>query len=288
MTMTIAVTAASGQLGRLVIEALVAGGRAGHTVALARTPDRAAELGVPVRAFDYSQPAMLAPALAGIETLLLISSSEIGQRAAQHANVIAAAQAAGVGRVIYTSLLRAPASQISLAAEHRETEAALRASGLGFTILRNGWYNENYAGTVAGALATGAVAGATGAGRISAAARADFAAAAAAVLTGTGHDGQTYELAGDTAFTLADLAKAVGAAAGRDIAWADMAEGDYAKVLASTGLPEGLAGVIASWDTAIAGGDLFDDSHTLSRLIGRPTTPIAATVQTLIAAAQAA
>ena len=283
--MTIAVSAATGQLGRLVVQELKAQGRAGETAALARSPEKGADLGVPVRAFDYTAADTLAPALAGVETLLLISSSEIGQRAAQHANVIAAAKAAGVGRLVYTSLLRADVSGIGLAAEHRATEAAVRASGLPFTILRNGWYSENYAGSIGGALATGAVAGSAGAGRISAAARADFAAGAAAVLTGEGHVGQVYELAGDSAFTLADLAAEIGRQAGREVVYADMPPADYAKVLVSIGVPEGFAGVIAGWDVAIAAGDLFDESRTLSRLIGRATTPIAATVRAVMGAA---
>lgn len=283
--MTIAVSAATGQLGRLVVQELKAQGRAGETVALARSPEKGADLGVPVRAFDYTAADTLAPALAGVETLLLISSSEIGQRAAQHANVIAAAKAAGVGRLVYTSLLRADVSGIGLAAEHRATEAAVRASGLPFTILRNGWYSENYAGSIGGALATGAVAGSAGAGRISAAARADFAAGAAAVLTGEGHVGKVYELAGDSAFTLADLAAEIGRQAGREVVYADMPPAEYAKVLVSIGVPEGFAGVIAGWDVAIAAGDLFDESRTLSRLIGRATTPIAVTVRAVMGAA---
>jgi NAD(P)H dehydrogenase (quinone) len=283
--MTIAVSAASGQLGRLVVAELVAQGHATNTVALARTPARAEGLGVPVRAFDYASPETLVPALAGVETLLLISSSEIGQRAAQHANVIAAAKAAGVGRLVYTSLLHADRSTIGLAGEHRETEAAIRASGLPFTILRNGWYSENYAGSIGGAVASGAVAGAAGDGRISAAARADFAAAAAAVLTGTGHEGQVYELAGDTSFTLADLAAEIGRQTGRAIAYADMTPADYAGVLVSVGVPAGFAEVIAGWDVAIKGGDLLDESRTLSRLTGRATTPIAETVRAVIAGA---
>lgn len=287
--MTIAVSAATGQLGRLVVQELKARGRAGETVALARSLAKGADLGVPVRAFDYAAADTLAPALAGVDTLLLISSSEIGQRAAQHANVIAAARAAGVGRLVYTSLLRADVSGIGLAEEHRATEAAIRASGLPFTILRHGWYSENYAGSIGGALATGAVAGSAGAGRISAATRADFAAGAAAVLTGAGHDGKVYEMAGDSAFTLADLAAEIGRQAGRAVVYADMPPADYAKVLVSVGVPAGFAEVIAGWDLAIAAGDLFDDSRTLSRLAGRPTTPLAETVRAVIAgAAQAA
>ncbi len=283
--MTIAVSAATGQLGRLVVQELKARGRAGETVALARSPQKGADLGVPVRAFDYTAADMLVPALAGVETLLMISSSEIGQRAVQHANVVAAAKAAGVGHIVYTSLLRADVSGIGLAAEHRATEAAIRESGVPFTFLRHGWYSENYAGSIGGALATGAVAGSAGAGRISAATRADFAAGAAAVLTGEGHAGKVYEMAGDSAFTLAELAAEIGRQVGRPVAYADMPPADYAKVLESVGVPAGFAEVIAGWDVAIAAGDLFDDSRTLSRLAGRPTTPLAETVRAVIAGA---
>jgi NAD(P)H dehydrogenase (quinone) len=281
--MTIAVSAATGQLGRLVVAELDRRGHAADTVALARSPDRAADLGLPVRAFDYAAPATLALALDGVDTLLLISSSEIGQRAVQHANVIAAARTAGVGHIVYTSLLHADTSAISLAEEHRTTEAEIRASGIPFTILRNGWYAENYAGTIGGAVATGSVTGAAGSGQISAAARTDYAAAAATVLTGPGHIGQTYELAGDTAFTLSDLAAEIGRQTGRDITYADMPAPAYAQALASLGLPPPVAEMIAGWDTAIAAGALHDDSRTLSRLIGRPTTPIADTVRAIIA-----
>jgi NAD(P)H dehydrogenase (quinone) len=204
--MTIAVTAATGQLGRLVIAKLKAKTPAKEIVALARNPAKAADLGVAVREADYSKPETLAKALAGVDTLLLISSSEIGQRAAQHRNVIEAAKKAGVKRIVYTSLLRADSTPLSLGAEHKATEADLRASGVPFTILRNGWYTENYTGSVGGALAGGAFIGASGEGKISAAARADYADAAVAALTSEGHAGRTYELAGDEAFTLKDLA----------------------------------------------------------------------------------
>jgi NAD(P)H dehydrogenase (quinone) len=280
--MTIAITAATGQLGRLVLAELGRLGCAADTVALARTPAKAADIAMPVRTFDYSAPATLAPALAGVQTLLLISSSEVGQRVAQHTAVIDAAKAAGVDRIVYTSLLHADSSKISLAEEHRATESAIRASGLPFTILRNGWYSENYADSIRGALATGSVAGSAGQGRISSASRADFAAAAAAVLAGKGHEAQTYELAGDTAFTLADLAAEIARQTRRDITYADMPAPAYAQVLASLGLPPPVADMIAGWDTAIADGALHDESRTLSHLIGRPTTPIAETVRALI------
>ncbi len=276
--MTIAITGATGQLGRLVVQRLKEKIPAADIVALVRTPSKATDLGVAVRAADYIQPDTLAQALRGIDTLLLISSSEIGQRAVQHRNAIAAAKAAGVKRIVYTSLLHADRSPLGLAPEHRETEQALKASGLTWTILRNGWYTENYAGSIPGALAGGAFIGSAGDGRISSAARLDYADAAVAVLTSTGHDGKTYELAGDTAYTLSALAAEISRQAARAIPYRNLPESDYAKALQGFGLPAALAQAIASWDVCASAGALFDDGGQLARLIGRPTTPLAASV----------
>lgn len=275
---TIAITGATGQLGRLVVEQLKTQLPAEHLVALVRTPAKAADLGIAVREADYAHPDTLDSALAGIDTLLLISASEFGQRVAQHRNVIDAAKRAGVKRIVYTSVLRADTSALSLALEHKETEGLIRASGLAFTFLRNGWYTENYTGSVAGALAGGAFIGSAGEGRIASAARADYAAAAVAVLTSPGHDGRTYELAGDSAWTLADLAAEISRQSGKAIPYRNLSEADYAAALQGFGLPEGLAQAIVGWDVAASQGALFDDGRQLSRLIGRPTTPLAASV----------
>ncbi|WP_174280170.1 SDR family oxidoreductase [Sphingomonas bacterium] len=276
--MTIAVTGASGQLGRLALAALQSRIPADRIVALARDPAKLADAGVAARAFDYDRPEALAPALAGVETLVLISSTEVDRRIAQHRAVIAAARDADVSRILYTSLLHADTSPLSLAESHLAAEADLRASGLGFTVLRNGWYNENYLPSIPAALDRGAFVGGSGDGRISAAARADYAEAIAAVATGDGHDGRTYELAGDDAFTLTELAAELSRATGRDIPYRNLPEPDYAAALAANGLPEGFARMIASWEGGIAGGALFDDGRQLSGLIGRPTTPMAATI----------
>jgi NAD(P)H dehydrogenase (quinone) len=277
--MTIAVTGATGQLGRLTIAALTSRLPADQIVALARNPANAADLGVPARAFDYDRPETLEPALAGVDKLLLISGNEVGSRSAQHRAVISAAKAAGVKEIVYTSLLHADRSPLSLAAEHVETEAMLAASGIPHTLLRNGWYAENYAGAIPAALEHGALIGAAGTGRISGAARADYAEAAAVVLSGAGHTGKTYELAADTAWTLADLAAELSARTGRDIPYRDLTQADYAAALVGAGLPQGLAEAIASWDADAAKGALFDDSRVLSQLIGRPTTPLAEVVK---------
>lgn len=276
--MTIAVTGATGQLGRLVIAGLAEKLPASPIIAIARDSEKAADLGVSVREADYTAPDALVAALEGVDTLLLISSSEVGQRAVQHQNVIDAAKQAGVGRIVYTSLLGADTSPLSLADEHRATEAALKASGIAWTILRNGWYTENYTGSIGGALAGGAFIGSAGEGLVSAAPRIDFAEAAIAVLTGAGHEGKTYELAGDSAWTLADLAAEISAQSGRTIPYRNMPAAEYAKVLTGFGLPEGLAAAIAGWDVDASQGALYSDSKDLSALIGRPTTPLSVSV----------
>jgi len=283
--MTIAITGASGHLGHRVVEALKARTAAHSLVALARSAAKAADLGITVREADYDRPETLAAGLEGIDTVLLISSSEVGRRVAQHAAVIDAAKAQGVRQIVYTSLLRADTSPLALAVEHRETERLLRASGIGLTILRNGWYIENYAGAVAGAVATGAVIGSSGAGRIAGAARADYAEAAAVVLTSAGHEGATYELAGDHAFTRADLAAEIARQTGRPIAYHDLPVADFAAALIGAGVPEPFARLVAESEPQIADGALFDDTKTLSRLIGRPTTPLSEVVAAILGAA---
>lgn len=281
--MKIGITAATGQLGKLVVESLKRKVASENIVVLVRTPEKASDLGVEAKAFDYSDKESQVEALKGIDTLLLISGSEVGQREAQHANVIASAKEAGVKKIVYTSVLHADTSTLSLAVEHIATEKNLKESGLTYTILRNGWYTENYAGSIGGALAGGAFIGSVGDGKISSAARIDFAEAAATVLATEGHDGKVYELAGDTSYTLTDLAAEISAQTGKTLPYANLPEAEYAKILTSFGLPEFLAQAIASWDVSASKGDLFDDSKTLSALIGRPTTPLAETVKETLA-----
>lgn len=277
--MTIAITGATGQLGRLVVEKLKQKVASNEIVALVRDPAKAADLGVAARAFDYSKAEGLDAALQGVDTLLLISGNEIGQRAVQHANVIEAAKKAGVKHFVYTSLLRADSSPLSLAPEHAQTEQAIKASGLDYTILRNGWYTENYTGSVGAALGLGALYGSAGEGKISSAARADYAEAAAVVLTSAGHQGKTYELAGDASYTLSELAAEISAQSGKTIPYTNIPEADYAAALKQAGLPDFFAEAIASWDTGASHNALFDEGHQLSRLIGRPTTPLKESVK---------
>ncbi|MGD9510736.1 MAG: SDR family oxidoreductase [Geminicoccaceae bacterium] len=272
--MTIAVTGATGQLGRMIVQELKQKVAPGKIVALARTPGKATDLGVDVREADYEKPETLDRALRGVETLMLVSSSEVGKRASQHANVIAAAKGAGVKRIVYTSLLHADTSPMSLAPEHVQTEDALKASGIAHTILRNGWYTENYTASVPGAVKAGALVGSAGEGRISSATRNDLAEAAVAVLTGDGHDGKVYELAGDDAYTLAALAAEISRQTDKAIPYKNLPRDEYAAVLESAGVPADFAGALADFDVDASKGALFEDGRQLSALIGRQTTPL--------------
>lgn len=274
----IAVTGATGQLGQLVIDALLKTTPAAQIVALVRDPGKAGGLaakGVVTRQADYDDAAGLERALAGIDKLLLISSSAVGQRVHQHQNVIGAAKKAGVGLIAYTSLLHAETSPMGLAAEHRATEALLKASGVPYVLLRNSWYTENYLASVPAALQHGAFIGSAGEGRIASAPRRDYAEAAAAVLTSAAdQSGKVYELSGDDSYTLADLAAEVALQTGKPIIYQNLPEAAFRGALIGAGLPEPVATMLAESDVGASRGGLFDDSHTLSRLIGRPTTSL--------------
>jgi NAD(P)H dehydrogenase (quinone) len=271
----IAVTGATGHLGRLVIENLLDRGVAPREiVAIARNPEKAQDLagrGVQLRQADYTRPETLVPALQGVEKLLLVSGSELGQRLAQHTNVVRAAREAGVRLLAYTSILNADRSRMQLAAEHLASEELIRASGIPFVLLRNSWYLENYTENLGSALEHGALLGSAEDGRVSAATRADYAAAAAAVVTGESHENRVYELGGDEAFTLSGLAEIISRESGRPVAYRDLPEEEYAQALMSFGLPEPVARMLADSDRGIARGELFTDSGDLRRLIGRPT-----------------
>ena len=278
----IVVTGATGQLGRLVIQSLLTKLPAAQIVAAVRQPERAAdlaELGVQVRQADYTKPATLDAAFKGAEKILLISSSEVGQRTAQHKNVIDAAKRAGVSLLAYTSLLHADRSPLGLAAEHQATEALLQESGVPHVLLRNGWYTENYLASIPPALQHGAYIGSAGEGRIASAARADYAEAAAAVLTQAGQAGKVYELAGDESYTLAEFAAELSKQAGQSIPYVNLPEADFKAALVGAGLPEPLAGLLADSDIGAANGGLFDDQRQLSHLIGRPTTALAVLIK---------
>lgn len=278
----IAITGVTGLLGRLVIEDLLKSVAAKDVVAIVRNPAKVSDLaerGVQVRSADYNDIEAMQKALAGVEKLLLISSSEVGQRATQHSNVIEAAKTAGVKLIAYTSLLHADTSPLGLAVEHIATEKMLKDSGVPFVLLRNGWYTENYTGSVPSALEHGAFIGSVGAGKVSSATRADYAAAAAKVLTLDNQGGQVYELAGDRGWTQDELAAEVSKQSGKTVIYQDMPEADFEAALLSVGLPAGLAAMLADSSTGASKGGLFDDSHQLSKLIGRPTTSLAESVK---------
>jgi NAD(P)H dehydrogenase (quinone) len=280
----IAVTGATGKLGRLVMERLLARVPANELVAVVRSPESAADLatrGVQVRRGDYEDPASLNAALAGTDRLLFISGSEVGRRVAQHQAVVNAARAAGVKLLAYTSILNADTTGIGLAAEHKATEAMIRASGVPFVFLRHGWYLENYTETLGPALGMGMVFGAAGEGRVAPATRADLAEAAAVVITGDGHAGKVYELAGDESFTLSEFAAAVSRWAGKPIGYTNLPEAAFAEALVGAGLPEPFARTLADADVGIARGDLTTASGDLRRLIGRPTQTLEETLAKL-------
>ncbi|MEU4249819.1 SDR family oxidoreductase [Amycolatopsis sp. NPDC026612] len=277
----IVVTGATGHLGRLVVEGLLEKLPADQVVAAVRTPEKAADLaerGVDVRHADYTEPESLVTAFKDADKVLLVSSSEVGQRVAQHQAVIEAAKQAGVRHLVYTSAPQATTSALVLAPEHKATEDLIQASGLIATILRNNWYHENYADTIKQAVETGSFAGSAGEGRVASATRADYAAAAVAVLTGTGHEGKIYELAGDVAWSNAELAAEIGQATGREIGYVDLPAVEHAKVLAQAGLPEPVAGFLVALDANIKDGLLAETTDDLRTLIGRPATPIGVTV----------
>ena len=283
----IVVTGATGQLGRLVIKALLKTQSASEIIAAVRSPEKAADLaalGVQVRRADYNDPATLDAAFKGADKLLLISSNELGQRAVQHRAAIDAAKRNGVQLIGYTSVLHADTSPLGLAAEHCETEEALRVSGVPFVLLRNGWYTENYTGSLGPALEHGAILGSAGDGKISSAARADYAEAAALAMTRDAPAGRVYELAGDSAYTLAELAAEVTRQSGKKVEYRDLSEADYKAALMEVGLPEVVAALLSDSATGASKGALFDDSRQLSQLIGRPTTPLATVVAEALAA----
>jgi len=282
-----AVTAATGQFGRLVVEALKQRVDASQIVAIVRDPSKAADLGVEIRQADYTDPAGLEAALKGVEKLLLISASDF-ERLPKHRNVVNAAKASGVKFLAYTSLLNADRWTLPPFDQHSPTEALIRSSGIPYTFLRNGWYTENNTSNLGPALAYGSIMGAAGDGRIAWASRRDLAEAAAAVLASDGHEGRTYELGGDSALTMNDLAAEVARQSGKAVTYVNAPKADYAAFLVKVGLPAPVADMVAAVDAdAVPAGLLDTDSNDLSNLIGRPTTPISDTIAAALEAEQA-
>ena len=281
----IAITGATGHLGQLTLTELLKTVPASQLVAIVRNPAKAetlAQQGVIVRQAEYGDQAALTAALEGVDKLLLISSSEVGQRAIQHRNVIDAAKAAGVKFIAYTSLLHADRSPLGLHVEHVDTEQYLAASGIPYALLRNGWYSENYLASAPAALAHGVFIGSAGEGKIASATRSDYAAAAAKVISSEGHAGKMYELAGDEAWTLSELAAELSKQSGKPVVYQNLSEADFATALKGAGLPEAFANLLADSDAGAAKGGLFDSSRTLSTLIGRPTTPIRDSIRDVV------
>ena len=275
--MKIAITGATGQLGNLVIEQLLQLTAAQNIVALVRKIDKAEHFkvqGIEPREFDYDRPETLVPALSGIDKLLLISANEIGRRTPQHQAVIDPAKVASEPYLAYTSLLRADTSPLGLAQEHRETEKLIQDSGITYTFLRNNWYSENYLAGVAHTIEIGTLFGAAQDGRISSASRIDYAEAAAKVLTSTGHENKTYELAGSESFSLSDLATFIGQAVNKDIIYQNLSAEEYTQGLTQAGLPAGLVDVIVDADIQTIQGAMYSDSKDLEQLIGHKTTSI--------------
>jgi NAD(P)H dehydrogenase (quinone) len=286
--MSIVVTGATGHLGRLVVESLLQRGvPAGEIVATGRDLEKIKDLadqGVRTVRIDYNDPESLRAAFAGADKLLLISGSDPGQRIPQHTNVVEAAQAAGVGHIVYTSAPYADTTPMILAADHKATEAVLTASGVPFTFLRNNWYHENYTATLPATLERGVIVGSAGEGRVNAAARADYAEAAAVVLTTDGHQGQVYELGGDTSYTQAELAAEITAQSGTTVVYQSIPVDEYEAMLKNVvGLPEPVAAMVADIDRSVARGDLVSANGELGRLIGRPTTPLKDSVAAALA-----
>ena len=281
--MKIAITGAAGQLGRLVVDELKRQMDDFGIVAIVRSAPKAQDLGVEIKVADYDVPDAMEKALIGIDRLLLISGSEVGKRITQHSNIIQAANKAGVKWIVYTSLLHADRSSLSLADEHVATENLLKTSGIPHTILRNGWYTENYTGSVHAAVNAGALLGSAGEGKISAAARIDYAVAAARVISNDAYIGKTFELSGDLYFTLADLAAEVSKQTGKNIIYRNLSEQEYVETLLGFGIPGQLAHAIAGWDISASKGDLFNQGHDMSDIIGRDTTSLSESIKNALA-----
>jgi NAD(P)H dehydrogenase (quinone) len=282
----IVVTGATGKLGSLVVKALLERAPAGEIVAAVRSVEKAASLkslGVQVREADYARPETLTAAFAGAEKLLLISSNVLGEeRVKQHKTAIDAAVKAGVKLIAYTSVLGADTSKLIVAKDHLATEKAIAASGMKYVFLRNGWYLENYTENLGPALEHGAILGSAKDGRFSAAARADYADAAAVVLTADGHENKVYELAGDSSFNLSELAAEVSKASGKTVVYQDLPEEAYAGALKGFGLPAPIAEMLAHSDVCASEGELESKSRDLSTLLGRPTTTLANAVASAV------
>lgn len=284
--MSYVVTGATGHLGGLIVDGLLAAGvPAGEVAAVVRNEGKAARLrdvGVEIRVADYDDTEALRTAFRAGDRVVFVSGSDLERRAAQHRNVVAAAREAGVALLAYTGILGGPEADLLLATDHKATEQAILDSGLPYTFLRNGWYHEVYTETIPQILERGAVIASAGEGRVATAARADYAAAAVAVLTGEGHEGKAYELCGDTAWSFAEFAAELSKQTGREIPYRALTAAEHKEVFVGAGLPGPVADVLVDIDRAIERGLLVRTTGDLARLIGRPPTSLADAIATAL------
>ncbi|WP_406028605.1 SDR family oxidoreductase [Nocardioides sp. NBC_00850] len=280
--MTIAITGASGQLGRLVADQLLTTVDPAEVVLLTRDPAKLAdyaERGADVRAADFSKPDELAEAFAGVERVLLISTDAVGARVEGHLAAIDAAVKAGVRHMAYTSVSGPTADNpAGVVADHAATEDALRESGLAWTMLRNNLYADMQVDSVAQAAATGQLVTNTGDGGAAYVTRADCAAVAAGVLTGEGHEGKAYDVTGPHAYTAADLAELATEKAGKPVEVVQVDDDAYTAGLVSAGLPDFIAPLLTSFGTATRLGKLATVTDVVEQVGGRKPTPLSALV----------
>jgi NAD(P)H dehydrogenase (quinone) len=284
--MSIVVPAVSGNLGRLIVQDLLDRGvPAGDIVAGARKPEVIADLadaGVRTTRIDYDDPASVEAAISPGDTFVLISGAFSPDRSRQHADAITAAKRAGTGHILYVGALRAAESASPLANSHAPTEVSVRESGLPFTLLRNGWYTENYGREIPALRENGVLVASVGDARVASATRLDLAQAVGAVLTTDGHVGKTYELSGDVAWNYDDLAAAFSEVLGRDVVYRRVDTQEHVELLTGAGVPEEFATMIATVDAGIGEGAFAYQNGDLARLIGRPTTPLVEALRALV------
>lgn len=276
---TVAVTGASGNLGRAIAEGLLDVLDSQDVVLITRTPDNLADLaarGADVRRGDFDDPASLSAAFAGVDRLLVISGDVLGARVHGHVAAFRAAVEAGVGHIAYTSMGNPSDDNPAIAAaDHRATEQALRATGAAWTILRNGIYADLQVDAAAGAIATGTLLTNAGNGRNAYVTRADCAAAAIAVLTTDGHERKAYDVTGPEALDAEDLATIYGELGGRKVGIAHADDESWvAAMVQHAGMPEPMARILATFGAAQRQGYAAVVTPTVERLTGRPPTSL--------------
>lgn len=279
MTDTLLVTGASGQLGRLVLDSLLASGKSPASI-IATTRDTAkladyAAKGVIVRLADFDDAASLDAAFAGADKVLIISTDALdqpGKRLAQHKAAVAAAKEAGAKHILYTSMPQPDDSLVTFAPDHLGTEEAIKATGIPYTILRDGWYAENLFMSLPHALETGSWYTSTGEGRIAHITRADTAAAIAGAVLKAGNESKTYTLTGTKSRTAEEIAAIVSAATGKPLKVVHVTDAQLAEGLKAAGLPEGFIPTIVSFDANTREGKIASVTSDAETLSGRKPT----------------